>query len=843
MHNLKNIKRGWILVISLIVAIGILIIWQIQHKGITMKEIFVSNLIQYSKAVKLDIEQTVEFENKTYCHNKYQEEQEWNNMVFAVISGFSIRKELILSAEKNLHFILVGQHNDTTDRTVVNQTVKNTLEKNDESTLQFVFCRDHLDTNSTIMISRLSTLFSTSIIERHFTAVIFLDIESQHSMWPAISELIQENLIARKNIGYLLAIALGAEYIIDLDGSQIITQPESLSIERLTEFKSNSKHPVIASLHSNVNNPYVLMGPRTNLDKDLNSENAMKNIWPRGYPMSEVTHKEVPTLHSLEELSTRLAEKGSVEDCFQFSNDIIQSLVDETPDVHSEYQKDSPPLPVTFLPQSSRLSIHPSQFAPFNAHSTIFSRHAFWALLLPGSVGEMVSDIWRGYIAQTFLHCIRSLLAFSAPIVKQVYEQVSNVANAKHSQDGSEELSSQTQALIGFLSTFNCLQYSSEVSKMESTTSLPLCMIVLYSKLVNSGFLNDEKDISLIHEWIKALGSLGYLFPEFHHNKECLAKGESLYQINWNFTDRSFCNVTTNPSTIAPPGRRQCGNSLLTVVHINSGHKEVIPVWLAQWQYVYPNPIFYISELRNHKTTGSCILEPTDYFDITCNVKDENGNLAYESMINAITRYPNYSSYLFIHDDAYISNKALQNVLEEGVSAMCQSAFVDGPNGWSWRPYVLNSLNIIASHDYFLENSIYRNYTGKFCPELYSNESKMTEGNYLFYFTMADVFILSHKDIEAFNDTINIYLDADMFLEVAVPNTLRCALNATEIDSTTYWDDRRNNIEHNLKEICGANPSQILHPVWKISHGEMNDEDWWGKLDKFITIRSCDIAK
>ena len=454
-----------------------------------------------------------------------------------------------------------------------------------------------------------------------------------------------------------------------------------------------------------------------------------------------------------------------------------------------------------------------------------------------------MSDIWRGYIAQTFLHCTGSLLAFSIPIVKQVNDRDSDVTNAKHSQDDSEELSSQIQALIGFLSTFNCLQYSYKVSKREFATSLPHCMIVLYTELVNNGFLNDAKDISLIHEWIKALNSLSYLFPEFHHNKECLAKGENLYTPNWNFTDHSFCNVTTDSPTLVPKERSQCGDSLLTVVHINLGHKEVIPIWLAQWQYVYPNPVFYISDLRKHKSSGSCILEPTDYFAISCNVKDDRGYLAYESMINAITRYPNYSNYLFIHDDAYISHKSLQNVLEEGVSAICKSTFVDKPIAWFWRSSVLNSIKLLASRDNFLENSIYRNYTGKFCPELYTDKSKMTEGNYRFYRNMADVFILTQKDIQTFNITINMYLEVDMFLEVAVPNTFRCALNAKEIDYTTYWDYKRLNIELNFGELCGANPPQIFHPVWKISRNKMNDEDWWRKLDMYITIRYCDMAK
>ena len=833
----------------IILEVIVIIWWRNYYTDNKRSYEILTDLNQHSVFTKVNFDDTFlshEYEIVDCNHIVEPDKEHRSEQTFAVLSGFDIPNELILSAQKDVHFILVGQYNDVTNVTSFKETASKTLNMTDQSSFHPVFLSDHLDNNFTVITNTISTLFKSVIEEKNLKAVIFLEFESQQIMWPEISDLLPENHIARKNFGYLLAISLGAEYIIDLDATQIITHPKSLGRGSLSQFKTNSKHPIIASLYSNVNNPYVLMGPTTNSDENLDSENALKSIKPRGYPISDLIRKEVPTFHLLEEIQTRLTKQTSTEDCFQFSNDIIQSLVDETPDADAEFQTDFPPLPVTFVPQSSRLSIHPSQFAPFNAHTTIFSRRAFWALLLPGSVGEAVSDIWRGYIAQTFLHCTGSLLAFSAPIVKQPYDKHSNVANGKRFEDGSDKkLSSQTQEFIGFLSTFNCIQSSYEVANLEFAKSLPHCMIVLYSKLVNRGFLDGEKDSVLIHKWNLALKSLHYKFPNFYPNKECLAKSDSLYQPNWKFADNSFCNETFD-SSIAPPVRGQCGDNLLTVVHINFGHKEVIPIWLAQWQYVYPNPVFYITYQKNKRNSGSCVIEPTDYFDITCNVKDEQGFLAYESMIHAVTRFPDYRNYLFIHDDAYISQKTLQAVLKDGISAICKCKYVDptGSTHWSWIPRIEASMHLLASHGDFHENSFYRTATGRFCPELYVNESKITEGNYLFHYTLSDVFIITNTHIETFLKIITKYLEVEMFLEAAVPMTLRCGLNAREFDYITYWDYRRNNINFNKDKICGSDPPQILHPVWKISHGNnMNEKDWWDQLDKFISIRYCDFNK
>ena len=38
--------------------------------------------------------------------------------------------------------------------------------------------------------------------------------------------------------------------------------------------------------------------------------------------------------------------------------------------------------------------------APFGAENTLFLHSAFWGLLLPVSVSQRVSDIWRGYWVQ-----------------------------------------------------------------------------------------------------------------------------------------------------------------------------------------------------------------------------------------------------------------------------------------------------------------------------------------------------------------------------------------------------------------------------------------------------------
>lgn len=68
----------------------------------------------------------------------------------------------------------------------------------------------------------------------------------------------------------------------------------------------------------------------------------------------------------------------------------------------------APALPADVVP----LVVPAEAFAPVNARNTIFLQRALWGLLLPSTVAAPVSDIWRGYWAQSLLHSLGGHVAF-----------------------------------------------------------------------------------------------------------------------------------------------------------------------------------------------------------------------------------------------------------------------------------------------------------------------------------------------------------------------------------------------------------------------------------------------
>lgn len=60
--------------------------------------------------------------------------------------------------------------------------------------------------------------------------------------------------------------------------------------------------------------------------------------------------------------------------------------------------------------------LHRGIMAPFSAQNTLFLQDAFWGLLLPVTVSQRVSDIWRGYWAQVGTPPWRSARAFWIPV-------------------------------------------------------------------------------------------------------------------------------------------------------------------------------------------------------------------------------------------------------------------------------------------------------------------------------------------------------------------------------------------------------------------------------------------
>jgi hypothetical protein len=296
--------------------------------------------------------------------------------------------------------------------------------------------------------------------------VHYLSPSKQRSLRFASMDFVPWNHFGRKNIGYLYALAHGAEVVYDTDDDNILKMP----LEEVMRYTRPEQDAYILNTKIVATNVYPLF--------------TSNFSWPRGFPLSLINDDAVGVVDAVGDMK----KVG-----------VIQSLADNDPDVDAIYRL-TRPLPLNFdqVVDLDVVRLPQGTFTPFNAQATIFKRDALWALLLPVTVHGRVSDIWRSYMVQRILWDADQVVAFTTPWVKQCRNVHSYLAD--FSAEGP--LYEQTEALINFL-----------VKWKPRSKTVPGRLLEVVVEMFERGFL-EEEDVFLTRAWIRDLRNVGYRFPE-----------------------------------------------------------------------------------------------------------------------------------------------------------------------------------------------------------------------------------------------------------------------------------------------------------------------------------------
>jgi len=209
----------------------------------------------------------------------------------------------------------------------------------------------------------------------------YLSVEAQMAAFPGLCDVLPVRHYTRKNVGYLAAIADGADEIQETDDDNI---PEPAFWRRWPTFVRAE----------------AVAGPRGwfNVYR-LFTETF---VWPRGLPLERVQDSATPDLAAAPVESRGL---------------ILQGLADDNPDVDAVYRL-TRPLPVRFERDRSVL-LRPGVWCPFNSQNTVFRRSAFPLLYLPSKCTFRMTDIWRSFVAQRCLWELDEGVVFHGPTVRQ----------------------------------------------------------------------------------------------------------------------------------------------------------------------------------------------------------------------------------------------------------------------------------------------------------------------------------------------------------------------------------------------------------------------------------------
>ena len=187
----------------------------------------------------------------------------------------------------------------------------------------------------------------------------YAGVEAQIALGYEIARLCPTRSYARKNIGYLMAIAGGADIIVETDDDNMPSDDFYVPL------------PIEGTLPQLTGTGWV------NVYRYYDD----RLIWPRGLPLDAI-NDPLPPLDR--ETSVRMP--------------IQQGLADENPDVDAIYRL-ALPLPFYFQ-KRLRIALGKNAWCPFNSQNTIFYREAFPLLYLPAHCSFRMTDIWRSFVAQ-----------------------------------------------------------------------------------------------------------------------------------------------------------------------------------------------------------------------------------------------------------------------------------------------------------------------------------------------------------------------------------------------------------------------------------------------------------
>jgi len=283
----------------------------------------------------------------------------------------------------------------------------------------------------------------------------FWGLERQRTMPFSLARILPERHYGRKNLGYLHAIANGAEVILESDDDNF--PRAEFWADRVLEVEAD-----------------VLTGTGwSNVYRCFSKE----SIWPRGFPLEHL-QEPVP-----------VPSPAALRPC-----PVQQGLADENPDVDAIYRL-AGKLPLDFERREKPIALANGAWCPFNSQNTTWFREAFPLLYLPSHCSFRMTDIWRGYVAQRILHENgRDLLFHNATVWQE-----------RNAHDLMKDFADET---IGYQNNREVFRRLVELPLRPGAEHTAENMRLCYEVFIGMGLVGAEER-PLLEAWAADLAALG----------------------------------------------------------------------------------------------------------------------------------------------------------------------------------------------------------------------------------------------------------------------------------------------------------------------------------------------
>jgi hypothetical protein len=280
----------------------------------------------------------------------------------------------------------------------------------------------------------------------------FLGLDHQRSLNLDFAVACPTGHYARKNVGYLDAIARGARRIVETDDDNQ-PRPDFLA----------DRPRAVASRH-------VVGGGWINVYRYFTDE----QIWPRGFPL-DALQEALPDFDDLRQATI---------DC-----PIQQGLADGNPDVDAIYRLLNP-AEIRFR-DDRRVALGRGTWCPFNSQNTTWWPDAFALLYLPSHCSFRMTDIWRGFVAQRIAWENGWHVLFHPATVWQ----------DRNSHDLMRDFEDEVP---GYLANRRLCGHLANLALRAGVAHIPDNVRACYAELTSRGFVGRE-ELSLLDTWLADL--------------------------------------------------------------------------------------------------------------------------------------------------------------------------------------------------------------------------------------------------------------------------------------------------------------------------------------------------
>ena len=590
--------------------------------------------------------------------------------------------------------------------------------------------------------------------------LFYLSLEDQIDLNYNIIKYLKQNSYYRKSIGYLYAIQHGAKEIYEID--------EDIEFNNFSCINNYFDDILVSYVKRNDSlmiNPYSHFGD--------------KNIWPRGFKISDIGKQITNDFHFINSSNILLKPL------------IFQGLINYYPDVDSLFYLTRKDLNSIYnFNRSYPLIYFPNNYVPINSKNTRYLYDIFPLLMFPISIDENIGDIWRGYIMQYFSWKMNGVIIYYS---SDSFRKINPTKNS--------DFTTQKKIFIELNKFLELLNSCNNYDKNKNTLEI---YINFLDMLVDNKIINGEDSI-VYKMFSKDLVNIGYNFTSFTFT-ETKNDHSNYFKIDSMF----HLYIPSNLSIIKNNNLNlmnhffsdEVYDDILLIVNFNKqGFLFLKDYIINLYNKYFPNIIFIYPSYTKESNTVIC---KESYF----------GFYSYKCFKKVYNKYPNYKGYLYINDDLFLKTWELLN-LDFSIPWLNQYIPLSEEN-WFHHSRCLPLYYLLRKNSKWKNNFL--GFNGYF---------DVVHG-------MSDFYYLPNFYASKIGDILDKMYKYRIFLECAIPNSFGI-LHAHKyqiIDIYPLWEIER---EKAIDYLYSKYDQISFHPL------KLSNEESRRKLSQYIFfISACD---